>query len=117
MTITESGANHITVEDGKGRLIEQLVDHGDGTGTRTRYDADGNATVEQVTGLPVESVEDRNQRTIEDRLRQALDMNKAYLALDTPTAAQQRAQVARLTRQTTALIRHPLRDLTDTSDT
>ena len=101
-----------------GRIVEQTVDHGDGTGTRTRYDEAGNATtVEQVTGLPVEPPADRNQRTIEDRLRAALDSNKAYLALDTPTAAQQRAQVARLTRQTTALIRHLLRDLTDASDT
>ena len=57
------------------------------------------------------------QRTIEDRLRQALDTNRTYLAIATPTAAQQRAQVARLTRQTTALIRRLLRDLTDTSDT
>lgn len=56
-------------------------------------------------------------RTIEDRLRSRLDANRTYLALDTPTAAQQRAQVARLTRQNTALIRHLLRDLTDTSDT
>ena len=47
----------------------------------------------------------------------AIDTNKAYLAIDTPTAAQQRAQVARLTRQNTALIRRLLRDLTDTSDT
>ena len=59
----------------------------------------------------------RNARTIEDRLRARLDANRTYLAIDTPTAAQQRAQVARLTRQTTALIRHLLRDLTDTSDT
>ena len=47
----------------------------------------------------------------------AIDTNKAYMAIDTPTAAQQRAQVARLTRQNTALIRRLLRDLTDTSDT
>ena len=58
-----------------------------------------------------------NEATIEDRLRQALDANRTYLAIATPTAAQQRAQVARLTRQNTALIRHLLRDLTDTSDT
>lgn len=56
-------------------------------------------------------------RTIEDRLRRALDANRTYLAIDTPTAAQQRAQLARLTRQNTALIRRLLRDLTDTSDT
>ena len=32
----------------------RIVDNGDGTGTRTTYDADGNVTsVEQLTGLPV----------------------------------------------------------------
>ena len=37
-----------------GILIEQTVDNGDGTGTRTTYDADGNVTsVEQLTGLPI----------------------------------------------------------------
>ena len=56
-------------------------------------------------------------RTIEDRLRNALDANRTYLAIATPTAAQQRAQLARLTRQNTALIRHLLRHLADTSDT
>ena len=37
-----------------GNVIEQTVDNGDGTGTRTTYDADGNVTsVEQLTGLPI----------------------------------------------------------------
>lgn len=109
---------YFTHEDGKGNIVEQVTDNGDGTGTRTVYDADGNVTsTEQVTGLPVERAEDRNQRTVEDRLRSALDANRTYLAIATPTAAQQRAQVARLTRQNTALIRRLLRDLTDTSDT
>ena len=109
---------NVTTEDGHGHIIEQVVDNGDGTGTRTAYDADGNATtVEQVTGLPVPDPTEVAARTIEDRLRSRLDANRTYLALDTPTAAQQRAQVARLTRQNTALIRHLLRDLTDTSDT
>ena len=37
-----------------GNIIEQTVDNGDGTGTRTTYDADGNVTsVEQLTGLPI----------------------------------------------------------------
>lgn len=36
------------------RLIERIVDHGDGTGLRTTYDAQGQVTAtEQVTGLPV----------------------------------------------------------------
>jgi len=36
------------------RLVEQIVDNLDGTGTRTTYDADGNVTsVEQLTGLPI----------------------------------------------------------------
>lgn len=36
------------------RLVEQIVDNLDGTGTRTTFDADGNVdTVEQLTGLPI----------------------------------------------------------------
>lgn len=32
----------------------RIVDNGDGTGTRTVFDADGNVTsVEQLTGLPI----------------------------------------------------------------
>ena len=43
-----------TVEDGNGHVISQTVDHGDGTGTRTRYHADGTVdTVEQLAGLPI----------------------------------------------------------------
>ena len=44
--------NESTFADG--RLVEQIIDNGDGTGTRTTYDADGNVTsVEQLTGLPI----------------------------------------------------------------
>ena len=109
---------YFTHEDGKGNIIEQVTDNGDGTGTRTVYNEAGQVvSTGAVTGLPVPDPTDRNQRTIEDRLRNALDANRTYLAIGTPTAAQQRAQVARLTRQNTALIRRLLRDLTDTSDT
>ena len=37
-----------------GRLVEETVDNGDGTGTRTTFDAEGNVTsVEQLSGLPI----------------------------------------------------------------
>ena len=43
-----------TAFDADGNIVEQTVDNGDGTGTRTVYDADGNVTsVEQLTGLPI----------------------------------------------------------------
>ena len=36
------------------RLVEQTVDNGDGTGTRTTFLPDGTVdTVEQLTGLPI----------------------------------------------------------------
>ena len=37
-----------------GILVEQAVDNGDGTGTRTTFHPDGTVdTVEQLTGLPI----------------------------------------------------------------
>jgi len=37
-----------------GNVIERVVDHGDGTGTRTTYDEHGNVTsVEHLTDLPI----------------------------------------------------------------
>ena len=37
-----------------GNIVEQTVDNGDGTGTRTTYLPDGTVdTVEQLTGLPI----------------------------------------------------------------
>ena len=99
-----------------GHMVEQTVDHGDGTGTRTVYE-DGQVVSTGAVALDVPDPAEVAARTIEDRLRSGLDANRTYLAIATPTAAQQRAQLARLTRQNTALIRHLLRHLTDTSDT
>jgi hypothetical protein len=43
-----------TSHDGNGNIVEQTVDNGDGTGTRTTFNADGTVdTVEQLTGLPI----------------------------------------------------------------
>lgn len=49
--------------------------------------------------------EETNSATLQDRARQALATNAAYLALAAPTNAQVAQQVARLTRQTSAAIR------------
>ena len=40
--------------DTNGNIVEETVDNGDGTGTRTTYLPDGTVdTVEQLTGLPI----------------------------------------------------------------
>ena len=37
-----------------GVMVAQTIDNGDGTGTRTTYDADGNVTsTEELSGLPI----------------------------------------------------------------
>ena len=44
----------VTSEYFDGVLAAEIIDHGDGTGTRTTYDEHGNETsVEQLTGLPI----------------------------------------------------------------
>lgn len=51
-----------------GRLVEQTVDNGDGTGTRQTFDADSNVTsVEQLTGLPIP---EPPEPTAEERIAQ-----------------------------------------------
>jgi YD repeat-containing protein len=41
---SEGGMMNETTFDANGNIVEQTVDNGDGTGTRTVYDADGNVT-------------------------------------------------------------------------
>lgn len=44
----------VTSEYFDGVLVAEIIDHGDGTGTRTTYRPDGTVdTVEHLTGLPI----------------------------------------------------------------
>ena len=44
----------VTSEYFNGVLVAEIIDHGDGTGTRTTYRPDGTVdTVEHLTGLPI----------------------------------------------------------------
>jgi len=45
--------NNVTTEDGHGRIIEQTVDNGDGTGTRTTYDERGEVTSTEKVEMPL----------------------------------------------------------------
>lgn len=79
-------------------------------------------TSEQIDALVLaRDVGDALVRTNRDGLRAkaatALDANRTYLAITTPTTAQMRAQLERVTRQTNALIRLVVGLLDDVSDT
>ena len=100
-----------TIEDGNGRIIEQTVDNGDGTGTCTVYDVDGNATeTVEVKGLPVEPPGEKNRRTIEQRLTDDLAAMQAIV--NTPNAsldtAAMRQAVKAQARALRRIIRHVL---------
>ena len=100
-----------TIEDGHGRIVEQTIDNGDGTGTRTRYDTDGKPveTVE-IKGLPVEPPGEKNRRSIEDRLTDDLAAMQAIV--NTPNAsldtAAMRHAVKAQARALRRIIRHVL---------
>jgi len=100
-----------TIEDGHGRITEQTVDNGDGTGTLTRYDTDGKPveTVE-IKGLPVEPPGEKNRRSIEQRLTDDLAAMQAIV--DTPNAsldtAAMRQAVKAQARALRRIIRHVL---------
>lgn len=62
-------------------------------------------------------VTEQNARTLQQRARQALNVNATFLAITTPTAAQVTNQVQNLTKECTALIRLMLNELDSTSGT
>jgi hypothetical protein len=63
------------------------------------------------------SVTDANRATLTTKATTALAANVTYLALATPTTAQNTTQVQQLTRECSALIRLLLGQLDDTSGT
>lgn len=102
----------------------KIEEHDDGTEQVTRWD-DAGTQVERRAYTAAEKADkatraataarEGNTRTIEDRARAALTANATYLALASPTNAQNLAQIRLLTRECSALIRLALDDL-DTID-
>ena len=85
-----------TSHDGNGNIVEQTVDNGDGTGTRTTFHLDGTInTVEQLTGLPIPPPD---QVTADVDAAAALAAMSTALAplTGTSTSAQQRAALLAL---------------------
>lgn len=92
----------LIVDNGVTRLYRVL----DGAGQPVGFDE------EPVAGTPV-----ANASALSDRAAQALAANATYLAIATPTNAQVAAQVQRLTKECSALIRLLLGLLDDTTGT
>ena len=94
------------------------------TSTVTRWDDAGVVvetrpyTAAELAAVAAEAVNRTkagNKATIEQRATQALTANATFLAIASPTNAQTLAQVQRLTKECTALIRLAL-NLHDTTD-
>ncbi len=82
--------------------------------TDITYDADGNI----ITSVQVvrDDTRDVSLAALTDRARAAVATNNTYLAIASPTAAQNAAQVKTLTREVTGLIRllgHVVTELAD----
>lgn len=89
----------------------------DGTGLVTSTRPLTGAELAAVQAADAKDVADANGRDLTAKARAALDANATYLGLLTPTAAQTTAQVQRLTRECSAVIRLLLGALDTTSGT
>lgn len=85
-----------------------------GNVTHTVYDGKGNIVETSTITVPDSLA---NADTLRERARQALTANTNYLALSNPTNAQNVAQIQRLTRECSGLIRLLLDQVDDISGT
>jgi hypothetical protein len=95
-------------------------------GTYTRWDQAGTvvetrplsaAEVADFTSQQAQATTDANTATVKQRAQAALTANATFLALASPTNAQTLAQVQRLTKECSALIRLALSQLDTITDT
>lgn len=118
---TYGPAGYLNAHPSGGRIAEW-----DSTTGYTRWDASG-TVVEQRPLTDAEAaiaaaqaaadLVEANGQTVQRRARTALTANATYLALAAPTNAQNAAQIQRLTRECSALIRLALADLATITDT
>lgn len=92
-------------------VFEETVTYGPGGYSAVAPDNNEIARTARELAVP-----EANERALLSRARQALAANAAYLALPLPTPAQTTAQVERLTRECSALIRLLLSELGSIAD-
>jgi hypothetical protein len=100
--------------------LGKVKEHNDDLSTYTTWN-DAGAVVEQrpytaeetaiAAALAAATTTDTNRSTIEQRAQQALAANETFLALASPTNAQNAAQIKLLTRECQGLIRLAIKAL------
>ncbi len=63
--------NEVT-QDGQGNILEEIVDHQNGTGTRRVFDQDGSVVFEGVVDRPIPPTEERARRSVSSEALQKL---------------------------------------------